>query len=60
MRRVKEFLARHPHIGHNLHHCLHVAYFAGVAISNVGKVYAILAGFLAVIGAIAVAKGGEP
>jgi hypothetical protein len=60
MSRIKAFLARHPHIGHNLHHCLHVAYFAGVAITNVGKVYALLAGMLALIGAVAVIKGGEP
>ena len=58
--RAKAWLAKHPHIGHNLHHCLHVAYFAGVAVSNVGKVYAALAGGLAIIGMVTIFKGGEP
>ena len=60
MKAIKQFLARHPHIGHSMHHCLHVAYFTGVAVSNVGKVYALLAAALAVIGAAAIIKGGEP
>ena len=60
MNAIKGWLSKHPHIGHSLHHCLHVAYFTGVAISNIGKVYALLAGLLAVIGAVAIVKGGEP
>lgn len=58
--KIKAWLAKHPHVGHNLHHCLHVAYFLGVAVSNVGKVYALIAGVLALIGAVAIIKGGEP
>lgn len=60
MKRLKEFLAKHPHIGHGLHHCCHVVYFAGVAIANYGKFYGVVAGILAVVGAVAVAKGGDP
>jgi hypothetical protein len=58
--RAKAFLAQHPHIGHGLHHCCHVAYFTGVAIANYGKVYGIIAGVLAIVGAISIVKGGEP
>jgi hypothetical protein len=58
--RARKFLAEHPHIGHNLHHSLHVAYFFGVAVSNVGKIYALLAGALALVGAVSIWKGGDP
>jgi hypothetical protein len=58
--KLKEFLHKHPHIAHNAHGALHVAYFTGVCISNLGKFYGLTAGFLAVIGLVAMIKGSDP
>lgn len=57
---IKQYLAKHPHLGHTLHSVLHVAYFAGVAASNISKLYGGLALVLAISGLIAIWKGGEP